>query len=252
MTRFVTLRPRPGKRLTLYCFPFAGGSAGSYRRLSELLPDYIEVRSVQLPGRQDRMAEPAFTDFHDLVSALADALVKDMEGGRYALFGHSMGALVAWELTRELRRRGERSPALLAVSGCSAPQTRTPGPPTHSLTEEEFIAEVRALGGLPDEVLHDPDLLTFVLPPLRADMAVRDDHRYVPEEPVRTPITVFAGTRDQLCSPEQARAWEELTGCFLGTRFYGGGHFFLFDHLPRILSELVRDVHALASEPSVP
>src|SRR5262249_38813267 len=146
-----TRRPRPGARVRLFCLPYAGGGASMYRGFHDALPADIEVCAVQLPGRETRLREPPVADLAKLVPMVADGLGPHL-GSRFALFGHSMGATLAFELARELRRRGAGTPVHLFASACPAPHIADTDD-THTLPDEAMIEQLRALGGMSPEVL---------------------------------------------------------------------------------------------------
>lgn len=222
------LTPRPAARVRLYCFPFAGGGASTYRRWGAELPPEIEVRPVQPPGREGRIGEPAFRSVEPLVEALAGTLPGDLgEGVPFAFFGHSMGALIAYELARLLRRRGRPQPARLLVSAHRAPQQPPREDPIHDLPEEEFRRRLRQLNGTPEEVLDHPELMELLGPLLRADFALNETYVEPPGEPLACPITAFGGDADPDVTVDDLRLWAERTTGPFQLHVYHGDHFFL-------------------------
>src|SRR5438477_7054516 len=165
-------RPRPTARVKLLCFPYAGGPASAFRSWADVLPPDVDVWPVQLPGRGSRFREPLLREPDLLVTAIADGLRPHLDQP-FALFGHSMGGLIAFELSRELRRRGWPGPRLLAVSGHEAPQRPDPDPPIAHLSDDLFLHEIRTrYDGIPDEVFAEKELLAVLLPVLRADVTL--------------------------------------------------------------------------------
>src|SRR5271156_6070491 len=150
-------KPRPKARLRLFCFPYAGASAMIYRLWSDGLSTDIELCPIQLPGRGIRLSECPFTDLPQLIDALAEAL-RPLLDKPFALFGHSLGTLISFELARELRANHQVRPLRLFVSAGPAPQIPHRGPPINSLPEEEFSAELRRLNGTPEELLNHKEL----------------------------------------------------------------------------------------------
>jgi medium-chain acyl-[acyl-carrier-protein] hydrolase len=238
------LRPRahPGAGLRLFCLPYAGGAASAYRSWdAELAPD-VEVCPVQLPGRGSRFREPAFRRLADLVPALAGGLAPLLDRP-FALFGHSMGAVVGFELARELRRRGAPAPALLAVSGRQAPRRPEPEPPFAHLPDAEFLEEVRRrYDGIPPEVLAEEELLRLLLPTLRADIEALESHAYSPEGPLACPISCFGGEDDPHVSVADLEAWRDETSATVTVRTFRGGHFFVESSRSEILRALGEDL----------
>lgn len=224
--RWIT-RPDPTTQalpVRLICLPYAGGGASLYRQWPAALPG-VDVVGVQLPGREERILEPAITSIAELVSAVAD-VVSDSLDRPYALFGHSMGARIAFELTRELRRRGEPTPALLFVSACKAPHIpRVPTPPISTLPDRLFARLLQGMNGTPPEILDDPEFMRTVLPTLRADFAVVDTYEYLDEPALGTPIRAFGGTQDGEVREDDLLAWQSHTTADFTVRMLRGGHF---------------------------
>ncbi|MFD0025921.1 thioesterase II family protein [Streptomyces sp. NPDC058382] len=229
-------RPAPDAGAQLLCFPHAGGSASSYHPLAAEVAGSVEAQVVQYPGRHDRLAEPFAERLGDVVDAVLASL--PASGGRpLMLFGHSMGALLAFETARRLSAEG-RPPATLFVSGSEAPSlprpARLPDPPS----DTDLIGEMRLLSGTDEELLTHPEILQLALPPLRADYAMLSARTYVPGPPLRCPVVALTGDSDPRVSLEGVQAWERETDGPFERHVLPGGHFFLSDHLPRV-AELV-------------
>lgn len=210
----------------LFCFPYAGGAAHVYRYWQNLLPASVDICAVQLPGRGNRLREPASTNLGELVSAAAEALKPYMDLP-YLFFGHSMGALISFELARHLRRDFFLQPIGLLVSGCRAPQSQLIKRYTYNLPDAEFVEEIRRLNGTPAEVLEHPELMALMLPLLRADFQLLQTYRYQKDEPFEFPITAFGGMDDTEVSPACLEAWEMQTSSRFAYRLFPGNHFFL-------------------------
>ncbi|GAA4080146.1 thioesterase II family protein [Nonomuraea soli] len=229
-------RRRPGAASRLYCFPHSGGAAGEYVRWSDALPG-TEVWGVQPPGRGGRLAEPAF----DSMAALVEAVVGEAAfEPPYTLFGHSLGALVAYETALLLRERGLPAPERLILSAYGSPYLHRPGEPVHELGDTALMEAVeRAYGPLPDAVREDAELRSLVLGGLRADLAIVATYRPAPAVPLDIPITVVGGA-DDAESPERLVAWHGLTTGPFDLRLFPGGHFYFrerSDELMRFLAE---------------
>jgi medium-chain acyl-[acyl-carrier-protein] hydrolase len=238
-------KPRPGARVRLYCFPYAGGAASIFRGWADALPAEIEVRPVQPPGRESRIREPAFTRVEPLVAAFLAGHGDDLGAMPAAFFGHSMGALLAYELARALRREGRPAPVRLFVSARRAPHLPARERPIYALPEEEFRAELRELKGTPEEVLDHPELMELVGPLLRADFELIDTYEHAPGDPLGCPISAFGGIADATVSEEEMAGWRRHTAGPFRLRMLPGDHFFLH-HGSRaeLLGHLAGDLQA--------
>lgn len=237
--------PNPSARLRLFCFPYAAGGDAMFRTWWQALPADVEVCAIRLPGRDQRLHEPLFSRITPLVEALADALAPEL-ARPHALYGHSMGARVAFELAREQRRRGRAEPALLAVSGRPAPQC--PGrDPMHALSTDQMIARLRRLGGTPEAVLREPELMAMFLPILRADLAVNEAEPHRPEPPLACPILALGGTHDERCLRDELDAWRDQTRGGFTAEIFPGGHFFVHTAGRELLAALSRALGSLAT-----
>lgn len=225
-------------RLRIFCLHPAGSGASFYRSWSHECPKSIELIAVQLPGREGRISEPCYTRLTPLLAAIATALHPYLTRP-YALFGHSMGALVSYELACLLQRHGRLMPQRLFVSGHRAPQLPNLSPPIHAWPERHFMVKLRALANIPEAVLHSEELLALLLPVLRADFAVCEDYRYVESERLRCPISVFSGTDDSSVPNETALLWQERTSAEFTFHPVSGDHFFVQSKHAQIL-EIMR------------
>jgi surfactin synthase thioesterase subunit len=216
-------------RVRLFCFPYAGGGASVYYSWPEEMPPEIEVCTVQLPGRENRFAEPPLTNATALIETLVPA-IKPYLDMPYAFFGHSMGALISFELAHALRKEGVSSPQYLFVSGHRAPHLPRHSPLLYDLPDAEFVQELRKLNGTPEEVLQSKELFSLLLPVLRADFELCETYRYQHRERLSCPIVALSGLNDKDVSREMVEAWgEHTTGAFC-RRFFSGDHFFLHKH----------------------
>lgn len=219
--------PRPVDwGLRMFCFPYAGGGASVFRSWAEsaFLRD-VEVCAVQLPGREARIAEAPIGDLSRLTSLLCDALEPWLDRP-FVLFGHSVGALVSFELARELHRRAGIEPRHVFVSGCPAPHLRD-SQRICDLPDKEFLDRLYRFNGTPSDVLNHPELMQLMLPALRADFALRDQYVYREEPPLNCSVTAFGGMSDQHVSEADLRAWRHHTRERFQFWLLQGDHFFL-------------------------
>ncbi|ONH23414.1 thioesterase II family protein [Pseudofrankia asymbiotica] len=219
----------------LVCFPHAGGSAGVYRPLALALAPDVEVVAVQYPGRQDRRDEPPAGDLRALADGVADAL--GAQARPFALFGHSMGAIVGYETAVRIAANSLPRPVRLFVSGRAAPEPD--GRQTVPADDMALLREIRRLGGTVGAVLDDPELRELALPALRADYAALGRYSPLPAPRLTMPITVLRGHDDPLVTAPEAEAWRTRTVAGSDTRVFPGGHFYLNDNMPGVAA-LVR------------
>lgn len=238
---FCAAEKRQQVNLRLFCFPFGGGGASFYRTWSKGLPPEVEVCAVQLPGRESRLREEPFTELLPLVTTLSEIMGTCIDIP-FAFFGHSMGSLIGFELTRQLRREGKRGPVHLFVSGRRAPQIKNNDPPKHDLPKEEFIEAIRSYNGTPELILREPELLELFLPILRADFSVLETYRYTEEHPVECAITAFGGLEDRKAKYEDLRAWKDQTCDGFRVKVFPGDHFYLKDAREELLEEIAKDL----------
>ncbi|WEB40706.1 alpha/beta fold hydrolase [Streptomyces yunnanensis] len=221
---------------TLSCFPHAGGSASFYFPFSRQLSPALAVRAVQYPGRQDRLKEPREEDLLTLARRAFEAL-RPITGARPALFGHSMGAVLAFEVARMLEQEAGVTPAHLFVSGRRAPSIHRPES-VHRRDDAGLVAEVRRLAGTDSQALDDEEILRMALPAIRGDYKAIETYVYRPGPPLSCPITSFIGDEDPRVSIEDARAWREHTTGEFDMKVFTGGHFYLNEHREAICDQI--------------
>lgn len=243
------VRPRPNPRaaLRLLCFPFAGGGTSVFRTWPDALPANVELLAVELPGRDTRFKEQPVAQLAPLVTALAGAVTPLLQAP-FAIYGHSLGALLGFGLARELRRRSFRPPMHLFVSGRRAPQLREPSP-MYNLPDPEFLAALRRLGGIPDAVFQATELMAVYLPILRADITLSEAEVVAPEEPLACPITALGGLTDERASIDELDAWRVQTSAGFERETFPGGHFFLQSERTAFLGSLSRRLARLTAAP---
>lgn len=240
-SRWFTTPPEERGEIRLFCFPYAGGSSATFRSWGKVLGPAVSVYPVHLPGRERRLSEKPFTRAQSLVEAAAAAILPHLDRP-FAFFGHSMGAMISFELARYLRRHNHPQPTQLFISGSRAPQLRVNDTITYNLPDAEFAEELRRLNGTPGEVFEHPELMELMTPVLRADFEVCQTYRYTREPALDCPITAFGGLQDEGVSREMLKAWEEQTTGRFRLWMLPGDHFFVNSAPERILSILSREL----------
>lgn len=225
-------------RARVFCFPHAGGGASAFLGWARSLPSDVRVHGVQLPGRENRLDETAFEAIEPLVAALMEVLAPRLDRP-YALFGYSVGGLLAFEVGRRLAEAGAPRPLHLFVAASTPPHAV---PALDRLADLDDVALFREVhgryGGVPDTFLEDPELRDVFVRPLRADLRVLESYRGDEGEPVPWPITAFGGTRDHQLTPAQLMEWRRYTTGPFASHLVPGGHFFLRESGPVLLDHL--------------
>lgn len=234
------IRHDPAARLRLFCLPYAGAGASLFHAWSRVLPHGIQVCPIQLPGRENRLREPAPTELASLVRDLAAAIAPALDLP-FAIFGHSMGAAIAFELARHLRHRGAARPDHLLLAAFRAPHLPPSLPPLAALPRPVFLDAVQGrYGRFADEILNEPALLDLVIPILRADLAMIETYQCAGELPLDCPITVFGGANDRSVTMAELEEWRCHTVAAFEVVTVPGGHLFLKDARDELLGEIVR------------
>jgi medium-chain acyl-[acyl-carrier-protein] hydrolase len=223
---FMTAQPKPEAAVRLYCFPHAGGAPVAFFPWNALLGPEIECVGVQYPGRGQRWSEPACLS----MSELADAIFEgwgEASGKKFAFYGHSFGGLVAFELTRRLRRAGRPGPAWLFVGASRAPQLDLLHPPIHQLPDEDFLNDLQTrYGAIPAAIREDRAVMDLFLGPMRADLTAYERYRMEEGAALDVPVTAFAGSEDSAAPPSCMEAWAQQTAASFELKRVPGGHFF--------------------------
>ena len=229
-------------RMRLFAVPHAGRGASLFFPWRRLLPDWLELVAVQLPGRESRITEPLLPAIDMIVEALA-AEIRPRLDLPYALFGHSMGALICFELARALRRAGAPPPAAVILSGRRPPMIPDPHPPLHTLSDDRFIEEVRTrYDGIPRLLMEEPEFRRILLPILRADIAAIANHVCCVEAPLAVPLILYTGQNDPHASPAVMAGWSALSTRAERVKAFPGGHFYLEAEREALVAALVSDL----------
>ncbi|MFJ4830631.1 thioesterase II family protein [Streptomyces sp. NPDC088747] len=234
--------PRDDAALRLLCVPYAGGGTTVFHGWVAGLPDWIDVWLLRLPGREVRLREEPRTDLLALAREAAGALAPALDRP-FALFGHSLGALIAYEVARELRRTHRLEASHLTVSARTTPEIPQPGRMSHLLSDEEFLDALdRRFRAVPAQIRRDPEMRALYLPVLRGDITMLETYRYRAERPLRCPITALCGSEDPEASDEEMRGWRHHGMGGFAQHTYNGGHFFLQEHRDALLDRLTQDL----------
>jgi medium-chain acyl-[acyl-carrier-protein] hydrolase len=244
-------RPRLPPLLRLFCFPCAGGTPSMYRQWSQYLPAWIDLVPVLIPGRESRISEAPFAD----LEPLTDEIVKAIESATdvpYALFGHSMGSLVAFEAARRLNGGSGRGPSLLMVAGHCAPHLRPRRIQVHSLPDDDFVNYLREIDGTAPEVFEDPSLLEIVMPVLRADFTACETYVFRPGPQLGCPITAFRGIADVEIDESDLASWSMHTTAEFRSHNLPGGHFFVNTAQAQMVSLVIRECTRVVAKSFTP
>ncbi|GAA3734274.1 thioesterase II family protein [Salinactinospora qingdaonensis] len=231
-------RPRPAARLRLVCFPHAGGSAAFYRDWARRMPESVELAAVQYPGRLDRLHEPPPASIDELVTAVTSALRADPHRP-IALFGHSLGAVIAHEVAVRLSEDGGAPPVRLIVSGRPPPRLHRGGA-KHLADDEELWAEIVRLGGTSQSAVDHEELRALMLPVLRNDYRLAETYRPRLDRSLCCPVTALTGDADSEVTVKEMSAWEELTTAAFELRVFAGDHFYLVPHQEEVITTMLR------------
>ncbi|MEU5536025.1 alpha/beta fold hydrolase [Streptomyces sp. NPDC020362] len=236
-------RPGPFEAMRFVVFPHAGGSASYYRQFCTTMSDRFNTFALQYPGRQDRRHEPSPTDLHILSDQLFDQL-KGFTDRPLALFGHSMGAVLAFEVARRFEQRLSHPLEMLFVSGrrASAQPRDKAFDPTN---DDDLLAEMQKLSGTDPRLLGYEDMLHMILEPLRADYLALNSYTSGPNPALRTPITALAGAADPCTTQAEVNAWHERTTGPFDLRVFPGGHFFVSEHQEAVTAFVTEKLSAL-------
>src|SRR5580704_10264764 len=229
-------------RLNLFCFSYAGGGGSAFRNWAEELGPDIAVLRIQLPGRENRIREVPFASIESLVPVLTDGLLQGLlQAGDqpFAFYGHSLGAKIAFEVARELRRRGGSQPCHFFAGACQAPHLPWTQSQMHGLEEPQFIEQIQErYGGVPRQVLEDSELRALLIPTLRADIKLMETYAYRPQPRLECGITAFGGVSDRTVSPSALEAWQNQTSGQFRLHMVAGDHFFLNTARPLLLKAI--------------
>jgi medium-chain acyl-[acyl-carrier-protein] hydrolase len=245
-TRWLNRKRAPNPHHRLFCFPYAGGGIASFQPWQSELGEHTEVCAVQLPGRGPRLLEPSVRSFEQLVEQLV-GVVKANADLPFWLFGHSLGALLAFEVARRLQDQAQHNFCGLMISGCEAPHQRSQRPRLHELDDDALIERLHELNGTPRELLENRELMQLLLPSLRADFELFSNYRYQPAQTLDVPVTVFAGLHDDHVEHANIPHWRDQVNADFSIHWIPGDHFFIDSQRSTMLAHIRK---ALQQSPS--
>jgi surfactin synthase thioesterase subunit len=225
-----------GIKINLVCLSFAGGNKYSYRYLNEKAPSFLNIITLEYPGRGTRIHEPLISDMGILVEDLYRQ-VKQLadRGERYAIYGHSLGGLTAYALTLKLLKNRHRQPERIFITGTTGPSSTSRSEKRRSLLpRDEFIKEIKELGGMPEEILKSEEMLNFLEPILRNDFSLSETYAYEAHAPLDIPLTVITGTEEDM-EREDILLWQKESSQPVDFKELPGGHFFIMEHTEQLL-----------------
>jgi medium-chain acyl-[acyl-carrier-protein] hydrolase len=212
--------------MRLVCLPYSGGRASAFKDLAAELPSDVELSAIELPGHGRRLREAAVTRLRPLAEQVTAALAGQVRQP-FVLLGYSLGAVLGFEVTREMARRGQPGPSALFVAASKAPHTRSADPHLHNLSRTNLVESLARLGGSRSALLKDEELVDLMLPVLRADLAAIETYAYEPGRPLDCPVAAFGGSADPSVPGPSLEAWRDLTNGAFSVTMLPGGHFFL-------------------------
>lgn len=239
---FMPSQPNPQAKVRLFCFPYAGGSGSIFSSWPKQLPSFVEVCPLHLPGRGSRFRESPYTHLSRLVEDTTQ-VIQLLLDKPFAFFGHSMGAIIGFELIRQMREQNQPTPFCFFASGRSAPHVPFKSRRTHDMDEPTFIKELRSLNGTPREILGHAELMRLMIPALRADFEMCETYVYTSRPPLTCAISAFGGTRDNDVKQSHLEAWRQQTSFLFSLHMFAGDHFFLNSAESQLLQKLSQDIY---------
>jgi len=227
---------------SIFCFHYGGGNSTMYRSWLAYTPENITLIGVDLPGRGRRFSEPLIDTLDEAISSIIAEKHWFNKSTPFAFFGHSLGALLAFELTRILEIKNEVLPDFIALSGRNAPFSGTQFPAIHKLPKLEFIEELRKYKGAPKEVFENKELLELAIPFIRSDFAISEKAYLYDGTPIQTDILAIGGDQDEYVEIEDINAWGKFTTGKFESQIFNGGHFFIYKHVKIIINRMIKNM----------
>lgn len=231
------------QKVNLFAFPFAGAFEFSYNQIKDHFGDDVEFRTLELAGRGKRHSESLMKDSASIANDLYNR-IKDNLHQPYMFYGHSLGALLGYLVLKRIRDNQQPMPMQVFFTGAKSPSKRLETTSRYTLGKEEFVKEIRKLGGSSDEVLENPELMDYLEPILRADLEVLETYTYQKDNPINFPLFVAAGTDDEITG-EDLIAWTDLTSGSFEMKQYRGSHFFIYDTEECVIQDIGEKIKEL-------
>ena len=232
-------QPNPHANMRLFCLPYAGGGTSIFRLWPKQLPSTVELAAIAFPGREARMSETPISNLSLMIEKLVEAIIPYLDKP-FAIFGHSMGSIIAYELAKALEEKGHQ-PAALFVSGAAGPQVPEKIRTLHLLSDEQFIEQLSArYNAIPDVFLNDKALMALLLPILRADIKLLETYAYQDTQLLNCPLFALGSVEDPEATREQIETWRKHTRSTFESEMFPGGHFYLNSHQSLLLASLTK------------
>lgn len=239
---WIRTAPEGETRVRVFFFPFAGGSAGVFHGWGAKLPQGTATAALQMPGRENRLREPAIHSMPEAVDKIIAAMEPLLDVPA-CLFGYSLGGLMAFETARALRRRNLPQPLQLFIAATQAPQfSHSRNPPIHKLPDPELIEEIRRVGGTPEFVLRNPEIMGLIMPMIRADFELLETYHCTTEPQLSMPVVAYGGLEDGEVAPDLLAEWSSQTSSSFRMKFFPGAHFFLRTAADELLADVAREL----------
>lgn len=228
--------------MKVFCFPYSGGSAQVFLPFTENLPNGVDLYAFEMPGRGRRFRDSLLETMPAMVEEAVAGIMPLMANSVSLFLGHSIGGVIAFETARELRRRNGPMPLHLFVSGARAPQLPQREETLYDLSFDDFVDKLKTLGGTPDEILANKEMLEIIVPILKKDFQVFETYQYEHEPPLACPITAFGGSGDKFFKTADIAAWGECTSVLFTKHMLDGGHFIIHSHAADILDIMIKTI----------
>lgn len=223
-------------KLRLFCLPYAGGSATIYNRWKNKVINNIIIMPVELQGRGKRFLEPLYSSVEQAATDIFNYIINEVDEEEYAIFGHSMGCLLSYEVARKIKESGFKEPIHIFFSGKEPPHIKERGKTLHTLPDEEFISEIYKKGGMPKEIFENKEILKIFTPILKADFKIIETYAFKPDiNKLNYNISVLNGSKDDEISHERIMEWKLYTNKECNIYEFDGGHFFIMDKEDEVL-----------------